>query len=250
MNRPNRMSFWSLLSLAALTCGCVPDDRYRTILDRNDQMEQSNRSLKDENDRLRVTVDTLKLMNHQAEAKADVGIAKLAATEAAFNNLSDRMKDFVDKNIKVIPPGSEGMVEYDAANNVITIKDAGLFESGKADIRKDAERMLRHLAEGLKGEVAKGRRLRICGHTDDQPVVVNKEVYPTNWHLSGARALNVLLFLEQEGVSPDAMSFAGFGEHQPREANAAGHRGSKRNRRVEIAILGASEATSPDDSGS
>ena len=86
------------------------------------------------------------------------------------------------------------------------------------------------------------------GHTDDQPVVANRESYPTNWHLAGARALNVLLFLEQAGVSPSALSFAGFGEHAPREANAPGHKGNKRNRRVEIAILGGSDASEPSGS--
>ncbi len=244
----NRMSFWSLLSLSSvLACGCIPDDRYRTILDQNDMLQQANEGLKVENDRLKVAVDTLKLMRNQAEVQAQAQGEKLAVTQAAFNNLSDKMKEFVDKNIKVVGPG--GDVEFNAASGILTIKDGCLFESGKAEIRKEGERILRQLAEGLKGEVAKGRHLRVNGHTDDQPVVVNKDVYPTNWHLSGARALNVLLFLEQAGVSADALSFAGFGEHHPREANAPGHKGNKRNRRVEIAILGGSDPVS-DPSGS
>lgn len=238
----NRAPFWSLLSLASIVaCGCIPDDRYRTILDQNEMLRQTNDALKVENDRLKVAVDTLKLMRSHAEAQSEARGEKLAATQAAFNNLSDKMKEFVNSKINVVAP-ADREVEYDPNVNVFTIKDAGLFESGKAEISKAGERTLRDLAEGLKGEVAKGHHLRVQGHTDDQPVVVNRENYPTNWHLSGARALNVLLFLEHAGVDPSALSFAGFGEHAPREANAPGHKGNKRNRRVEIAILGAPDA--------
>ncbi|GEM_PF-505317 len=246
----NRISLCGLLSLAAAAaCGCIPDNRYRTILDQNDMLRQTNEGLKVENDRLKIAVDTLKLMRQQVEIKSEADSAKLAATQAAFDNLSDKMKEFLNDQVKVVGPDS--VVEFNAARNVITIKDAGLFESGKAEIRKDGERILRQLAEGLNGEVAKGRHLRICGHTDDQPVVLHKDVYPSNWHLSGARALNVLLFLEKAGVDSSALSFAGFGEHEPRAGNAPGRKGNKLNRRVEIAILGDPDAAVlPDEPGS
>ena len=114
----------------------------------------------------------------------------------------------------------------------IQLEGEVFFETGKAEIRKQAEETLKRLAETLKGHV-----IRVDGHTDDQPIVVSKDTYPSNWHLSGARALNVLLFLEANGLDSQSLSFAGYGEYKPREPNAAGHKGNRKNRRVEISLL-------------
>ncbi|MEE2739452.1 MAG: OmpA family protein, partial [Planctomycetota bacterium] len=58
----------------------------------------------------------------------------------------------------------------------------------------------------------------------------------TNWHLSAHRAISVQDFLQDSGVRASRMGVAGYGEHQPVEANSTN--GSRqRNRRVEIYVL-------------
>ena len=226
-----------LVLLAGMACGCVSDDRYRQVLDQNEMLEKTNSGLAAENARLKGETEDLRLLHGHAEADALRAREAQMATKVAFDNLSDKMKEVLKDGMK-LAPANEGEIYFDPNTKTIRITDTLLFETGKAEIRKAGQDALRRLAEGLKAEIAKGHVLRIDGHTDDQPVVASKETYPSNWHLSGARALNVLLFLEESGVDPSKMFFSGFGEHFPHEANAKGHKGNKKNRRVEIAILG------------
>ena len=225
-----------VLATLALSCGCVSDEHYRKIYDQNVMLQKTNSGLAAENERLKGETDDLKLLHSRAEADALREREARMVTKVAFDNLSEEMKKLAN-NVKIIPVDAEGEISFDPTRGVWTIADTLLFEPGKAEIRKAGQQALRKLGEALQAEAARGHFIRIDGHTDDQPIVASKETYPSNWHLSGARALNVLLYLEQAGVDPSKMFFAGYGEHFPREANAKGHKGNKKNRRVEIAIL-------------
>ncbi|MDQ6963471.1 MAG: OmpA family protein, partial [Mariprofundales bacterium] len=52
--------------------------------------------------------------------------------------------------------------------------------------------------------------INIQGHTDDAPV--NSRLYPSNWELSAARAMNVFLRLADKGVPRGRMVIAGLGD--------------------------------------
>ena len=56
-----------------------------------------------------------------------------------------------------------------------------------------------------------------------------------NWELSTARATSVVKFLIDEGVAPNRLVAAGFGEFQPLEANASDE-ARARNRRIELKL--------------
>lgn len=225
-----------LVLVAGMACGCVSDERYRQILDQNEVLEKANTGLASENNRLKGEADDLRLLHGHAEADVLREREARMVTKVAFDNLSEEMKKLAS-HVNVIPVDTEGEISFDPTRGVWTIADTLLFEPGKAEIRKQGQQALHKLAEALQAEAARGHFIRIDGHTDDLPIVASKETYPSNWHLSGARALNVLLFLDQAGVDASKMFFAGYGEHFPREDNAKGHKGNKKNRRVEIAIL-------------
>jgi len=55
--------------------------------------------------------------------------------------------------------------------------------------------------------------LRVDGHTDARPVTGGR--FASNWELSAARAISVVKYLISQGVSPDRLVAAGFGEFQP-----------------------------------
>ena len=57
-----------------------------------------------------------------------------------------------------------------------------------------------------------------------------------NWELSTARGLSVLRWLEEQGISPQRLSVAGYAEFRPLQPNTTAA-GRARNRRVEIVIL-------------
>ncbi|MCA9566068.1 MAG: OmpA family protein, partial [Myxococcales bacterium] len=60
--------------------------------------------------------------------------------------------------------------------------------------------------------------------------------FPSNWELSSARALAVVHLLVENGVNPERLSAAGYGEYQPRASNDSADSRSL-NRRIEIVML-------------
>ncbi|GFO56077.1 flagellar basal body stator protein MotB [Geomonas sp. Red276] len=116
---------------------------------------------------------------------------------------------------------------------VISLKEAGFFDSGSAGLKGDNSEIV--------GEVAAivnryANRCSIEGHTDDQPI--NNRQYNSNWDLSTARATSLVKKLVGEyGVSPQQVSATGFGEYQPVAENATAE-GRAKNRRVDVVVLG------------
>ena len=113
----------------------------------------------------------------------------------------------------------------------LSLGDGVLFDSGKSDLRSDAEPLLQAVARDmveLKNEV------RVEGHTDNVPV--RKGPYKSNWELSMARAYAVIRQLEASGVDPRRISGVGYGEYRPVGDNKTPE-GRSKNRRIEISLL-------------
>ncbi|MBI1260966.1 MAG: peptidoglycan -binding protein [Rhizobiales bacterium] len=108
------------------------------------------------------------------------------------------------------------------------------FDSGSADINPAGRADLQKIAKAVKqiaGEIPPDIPwvLRVDGHTDANPI--NTPQYPSNWHLSSARAIEVVQFMIAQGVSPEHLVAAGFGEFQPLDP-----KDDKRNRRIEFKL--------------
>ncbi|MBU1112519.1 MAG: OmpA family protein [Candidatus Omnitrophica bacterium] len=116
---------------------------------------------------------------------------------------------------------------------VITFVAEVLFDSGKEKLRSESLPILDKVIAILKQEVP-NNNIGIEGHTDNEPIKYSR--WKTNWELSAQRALNVLYYLEQNGVSSSRLSAIGYGEHHPESSNDTVE-GRQTNRRVEIVIL-------------
>lgn len=116
---------------------------------------------------------------------------------------------------------------------VITILDSVLFDSGKAQLRRDAYRPLDKVASVCHKVVA-DRNIGIEGHTDNQPI--RHSGWESNWELSTARATSVLHYLVKKGLSGERLSATGYGKYRPVATNKTVE-GQQKNRRVEIVIL-------------
>lgn len=116
---------------------------------------------------------------------------------------------------------------------VITINsDELLFEPGCASIRSSARPVLDHVATMLNKIP---NQVRIEGYTCS--LKPRNTLYPTNWELSSARAVNVLRYLiEAAGLNPELFSAAGYGSTRPVAPND-NESNRRQNRRVEIVIL-------------
>jgi chemotaxis protein MotB len=76
--------------------------------------------------------------------------------------------------------------------------------------------------------------LRVDGHTDARPTAPGGR-FKTNWDLSASRAISVVRYLVDKGVSPKHLVAAGFGEFQPIEDGTTEDAYAK-NRRIEIKL--------------
>jgi len=132
---------------------------------------------------------------------------------------------------------SQGQVTISELKGKLTVnmEAAILFDSGKADIKPDGLTILQKMVETLKGVT--DRAIRIEGHTDNVTIVgALTRVFPTNWELSAARAINVARYLQRQGLDPAVLSAAAFGEYKPVSDNGT-KEGRAKNRRIEITLV-------------
>jgi chemotaxis protein MotB len=117
----------------------------------------------------------------------------------------------------------------------VNMEAAILFDSGKAEVKEDGLEILLKMVETLKS--VKDKAIRIEGHTDNVLITgALTRVFPTNWELSAARAINVARYLQQQGLDPAVLSAAAFAEYKPVADNAT-KEGRAKNRRIEITLV-------------
>jgi len=115
----------------------------------------------------------------------------------------------------------------------IRLNDLVMFDSGSTNIKTGGKQVLDIIANDLK---SRGKRIKIEGHTDNDPVVKTKDKYKKgNIELSTKRALAVWQYFKDRGVPEKQMCVAGFGPTKPISPNST-DQGKQRNRRVEIIL--------------
>ena len=114
-----------------------------------------------------------------------------------------------------------------------------LFPSGSEIINDAGREEMRKLAGAileLQREIPPEIEwvLRVDGHTDTIPLSGTGR-YRDNWELSSARATSVVKYLIENGVAPERLVAAGFGEFQPLDP-ADTQEARNRNRRIELKL--------------
>ncbi|MFA5424180.1 MAG: OmpA family protein [Phycisphaerae bacterium] len=125
-------------------------------------------------------------------------------------------------------------VAFDAAAGTVTVTlpNAILFDSGKAELKRGTMTELDHISDVLKSKYG-GMQVEVAGHTDTDPI--KKSEWKDNWELSAQRALSVLRYLIKRGIPEDQIKASGRGASQPVAENTSAS-GKARNRRVEIVV--------------
>lgn len=129
-------------------------------------------------------------------------------------------------------PGYDVAVDPKAGTITVTLPNAILFDSGKAELKKATINELDHIRSVLSEKYA-GRQVDVIGHTDTDPIVKSK--WKDNWELSAQRALTVTRYLIQRGMSEKEVRAIGCGESRPLAPNTSTANKSK-NRRVEVVV--------------
>jgi flagellar motor protein MotB len=129
-------------------------------------------------------------------------------------------------------------LRFDPATGIGKLDTDILFDSGQAELKPGAQEVLRDLVRVLKSPEASELKVVVVGHTDDRAMAKRpaRDQFPSNFHLSAARALAVADLLRETGLPEQRLAVAGMGAHESIASNASEQERQK-NRRVEIFIM-------------
>ena len=178
-----------------------------------------------ENEFLGREVERLRLKAGELSSAKEQEVANVKKT---YENLVQELKkEIAQGDIKITQA-----VDRLSVNMVEKI----LFDSGKAEIKKDGLKVIQRVGDILKKVT--DRQIRVEGHTDNMQIGPRlRDKYPTNWELSTARATNVVRYLQDKvGIDPKLLSAAGLADNNPVASNDTPE-GRAQNRRIEIVLL-------------
>jgi type VI secretion system protein ImpK len=149
-----------------------------------------------------------------------------ATAPAAAPLAAPRLAKFLEAEIR------EGLVSVreDADRSVISLRGDSFFAPASADLQPRAIPVVVRVAKALS-EVP--GQVLITGHSDNQPIRSIR--YPSNWHLSQARAQSVLDIVQAQ-VQVQRLKAEGRAESEPVAPNDTPENRA-RNRRVELMLL-------------
>ncbi len=144
-----------------------------------------------------------------------------------------KAKEALESKLKDELGSGEFSLSMQERGLVLTVQDKVLFDSGKAELKESALKVLSKIAKILQDKV-RTHEVLVEGHTDNVPIRVSG--WKSNWELSTARSTEVVhFFIDTGGVDPERFAAVGYGEFHPLTANDTAE-GRKMNRRVEIVI--------------
>jgi chemotaxis protein MotB len=127
----------------------------------------------------------------------------------------------------------------------ITFSDKILFDSGRTEIKKQGQTILKKVGNILnqinQHSLSSFDEIQIRGHTDDMPIVGEKlkAKFPTNWELSSGRATAVVRFFvdncKMKSSKDLLLSAQGFSQYDYVQ-NEDNDFARSLNRRIEIVI--------------
>lgn len=165
---------------------------------------------------------------------ADLGRRLNLALAQRVQDLSRYRSDFFGRLREILADRSDVRVVGDR----FVFQSEVLFNAGQANISTEGSDEIAKLGDAilqLEQEIPPEINwvLRIDGHTDKRPISTVQ--FPSNWELSAARAISVAKLLVDQGVSPNRLVAAGFGEFTPID-NGETEEAFRRNRRIEFKL--------------
>ena len=173
--------------------------------------------------------------NTASEAQiADLGKRLNSALAQRVQELTRYRSEFFGRLRQILSQRSDILVVGDR----FVFQAEVLFPKAAADLNAEGQQEMLTLADALKQlerEIPPDIAwvLRVDGHTDVDPI--QSAQFKSNWELSSARAIAVVKYLIANGVSPNHLVAAGFGEFQPIDPGST-EEAKSRNRRIELKL--------------
>ena len=206
--------------------------------------EESRRALALLNQQMQVLRDQIASLNAALEAseqraeeaeaqvinlgeRLNAALAERAAELAVYrSDFFGRLREILGNRTGVRIVGDRFVFETDV---LFPSGSAALSSEGRESLRPIADAIIQ-LTDEIPGDI--DWVIRIDGHTDPVPI---RTTYPSNWHLSAARAISVVQWFEDLGVPSERLVAAGFGENHP-IAEGRSAEANARNRRIELKL--------------
>jgi chemotaxis protein MotB len=184
---------------------------------------------------LQEALDASEAKDKESQVKiADLGQRLNVALAKKVQELARYRSDFFGKLREVLG----ARADFQVVGDRFVFPADVLFDSGSADLKPEAMPQIDKLADALKQlemqiplDIA--WVLRIDGHTDIKPIT--NPTFPSNWELSSARAISVVRYLIDQGIPPNRLVAAGFGEFQPLDPGDSDD-SLRKNRRIELKL--------------
>jgi chemotaxis protein MotB len=186
---------------------------------------------------LEAALDASEAKDKESQTKlADLGQRLNLALAQRVQELQRYRSDFFGRLREILGNRADMRVVGDR----FVFQSEVLFPVGQDTFNDEGRKDLDKLAAGIV-ELEKSIppeiswTLRVDGHTDARPISNTAGRFRSNWELSAARAIAVVRFLIEKGVSPKHLVAAGFGEFQPLEEGTS-EEIMARNRRIELKL--------------
>ena len=168
-------------------------------------------------------------------ALPEVKIGNPAPTPPATLDLRGFLKPEIDAGLVA--------VRDEADRSVVTLKGDGLFASAATDVRGRYVDVIQRIAAAMNNVSG---QIQVIGYSDNVPI--RSARFGSNFELSLARARSVQSLLQQQLADPSRVKAEGRGESNPLVPNNSAENRA-RNRRVEITLLVAPDATHAELNG-
>lgn len=255
--RTSVASVLGLLVLGAVTSACGHGEQeWQGKLREIATLQTQLREMTTERDRLREQVESLRASNEamarrlaelgdnvnrlqadQARTESELSAAQAREAELRRRQQQQEARLSTYRNMlnqfRTMISAGQLRVRVVRGRMVIELPAGILFDSGRAELRREGQDVLRQVASVLSQ--ISGRDFLVAGHTDNVQLGRGGR-FEDNWELSAARATNVVRFLAQNNVASAHLGAAGYAEFQPANPNDTDeHRAL--NRRVEIVLM-------------
>ena len=195
-----------------------------------------------ETERLRREIDHLNEMLATAETKVDTQQDTIAGLDAKLDEALARkveeLEQYRSEFFGRLKQALGDRPDLRVVGDRFVFQSELLFASGSASLDPQGQAELRQLAVALEEVAARippgvDWILRVDGHTDRRPI--RDASFRSNWELSAARAISVIEFLTAQGIAPEHLAAAGFGEYRPIDPGDD-EIAYRRNRRIEFKL--------------
>ncbi len=154
------------------------------------------------------------------------------AFAAIFSRQTRQTTGDISKRLNFISQYDNVKVYEDDSGLNIILPANILFDSGSDFIKDEAKPVLKKIGAFLFD--LKDKEVIVEGHTDNRPV--HSMRFPSNWHLSAARAISIIRYFSSVcGIDEKRLIAVGRGEFDPVAPNDTEENRAK-NRRVRILI--------------